>query len=29
VLLPHETVDRVKSSIVLETLKDDPRLPVG
>jgi DNA-binding Lrp family transcriptional regulator len=29
VLLPHETVERVKSSIVLETLKDDPRLPVG
>ncbi|HWV44345.1 Lrp/AsnC family transcriptional regulator [Pseudorhodoplanes sp.] len=29
VLLPHETVERVKSSIVLETLKDDARLPLG
>lgn len=29
VLLPHESVARVRSSIVLETLKDDPRLPLG
>ena len=29
VLLPHEAVERVKSSIVLETLKDDARLPIG
>ena len=29
VLLPHEAVERVKSSIVLETLKDDVRLPIG
>ncbi len=29
VLLPHESVERVKSSIVLETLKDDARLPIG
>ncbi len=28
VLLPHEAVERVRSSIVLETLKDDARLPV-
>jgi DNA-binding Lrp family transcriptional regulator len=29
VLLPHEAVDRVRSSIVLETLKDDAKLPIG
>jgi DNA-binding Lrp family transcriptional regulator len=29
VLLAHETVARVRSAIVLETLKDDQRLPVG
>jgi DNA-binding Lrp family transcriptional regulator len=29
VLLPHEAVERVRSSIVLDTLKDDTRLPVG
>jgi DNA-binding Lrp family transcriptional regulator len=29
VLLPHESVARVRSSIVLETLKDDPRLPLS
>jgi DNA-binding Lrp family transcriptional regulator len=29
VLLPQEAVERVKSSIVLETLKDDARLPIG
>jgi DNA-binding Lrp family transcriptional regulator len=29
VLLPHEAVERVRSSIVLETLKDDARLPIG
>ena len=29
VLLPHESVAHVRSSIVLDTLKDDPTLPVG
>ncbi|WP_439575783.1 Lrp/AsnC family transcriptional regulator [Phreatobacter sp.] len=29
VLLPHESVARVRSSIVLETLKDEPRLPLA
>ena len=29
VLLPHESVARVRSSIVLDTLKDDPRLPLS
>lgn len=29
VLLPHEAVERVRSSIVLETLKDEAKLPIG
>jgi DNA-binding Lrp family transcriptional regulator len=29
VLLPHESVARVRSSIVLETLKDEAKLPIG
>jgi DNA-binding Lrp family transcriptional regulator len=29
VLLPHESVERVRSSIVLETIKEDARLPLG
>ncbi|MEI8147435.1 MAG: Lrp/AsnC family transcriptional regulator [Alphaproteobacteria bacterium] len=29
VLLPHESIARVRSSIVLETLKDDARLPLN
>jgi DNA-binding Lrp family transcriptional regulator len=29
VLLPHESVERVRSNIVLETLKQGGRLPIG
>ena len=29
ILLPHEAVERVRSSIVLETLKDEAKLPIG
>lgn len=29
VLLPHKSVERVRSNIVLETLKDERRLPIG
>jgi hypothetical protein len=29
VLLPHEAVERVRSEIVLETLKDAPEWPIG
>lgn len=28
VLLPHESVQNVKTAIVLETLKEDGRLPI-
>ena len=28
-LLPHESMARVRSSIVLETLKDEPQLPLA